>query len=36
LRSNNFRVLHHLQVPTNDGGISFGQAAIAAALQESS
>ena len=36
LRDNDFRVLHHLQVPTNDGGISFGQAAIAAARQGSS
>jgi hydrogenase maturation protein HypF len=29
LRSENFEVLTHNRVPTNDGGISFGQAAIA-------
>ena len=27
---NGFRVLTHSRVPTNDGGISFGQAAAAA------
>jgi hydrogenase maturation protein HypF len=29
LDSENFDVLTHNRVPTNDGGISFGQAAIA-------
>jgi len=30
LTGKDFRVLHHTKVPTNDGGISLGQAAIAA------
>jgi hydrogenase maturation protein HypF len=30
LEGNAFRVLTHSRVPTNDGGISLGQAAIAA------
>ncbi len=32
LEENNFRVLTHKQVPANDGGISFGQAAIASQI----
>jgi hydrogenase maturation protein HypF len=31
LEQDGFRVLTHSRVPTNDGGISFGQAAFAAA-----
>jgi hydrogenase maturation protein HypF len=31
LRNNNFKIYIHRQVPTNDGGLSLGQAAIAAA-----
>ena len=30
LQKNGFQVLHHLQVPANDGGISLGQATLAA------
>jgi hydrogenase maturation protein HypF len=32
LESNNFTVLHHHRLPTNDGGISFGQAVIASQI----
>ena len=31
LQENGFRVRHHTQVPANDGGISLGQAVLAAA-----
>jgi len=34
LIENGFEVLHHRHVPTNDGGISFGQAVIAGASME--
>src|SRR5262249_27933195 len=32
LRGEDFQVFRHRQVPTNDGGLSLGQVAIAAAL----
>jgi hydrogenase maturation protein HypF len=31
LEEKNFKVFSHQQVPTNDGGISLGQAVVAAA-----
>ncbi len=31
LRAENFKVLTHKQLPTNDGGLSYGQAVVAAA-----
>lgn len=35
LHSNGFQVFTHARVPTNDGGISLGQAAVANALIKS-
>ena len=32
LLENGFKIYSHSKIPTNDGGISFGQAAIAAAV----
>ncbi len=32
LRANKFNCYHHKQIPTNDGGISLGQALIANAI----
>ena len=34
LQENGFKVYSHSKVPSNDGGISFGQAAVAAAIYE--
>jgi hydrogenase maturation protein HypF len=36
LEENEFEVYSHSKVPTNDGGISFGQAAVVAAIHQKS
>ncbi len=36
LQENGFKVYSHSKVPSNDGGISFGQAAVAAAIYKKS
>jgi hydrogenase maturation protein HypF len=36
LTDNSFRVLTHGRVPTNDGGVSLGQAVVAAATSSGS